>query len=295
MKLFFGALPLLASLSLLFLSIPASHAWGRDGHYTTCKLAEPLFSNATNAAVQDLLPPGVDDLANVCSLADYVRFKYRWSSALHFADGIAMIGMGFQTGVAGAINNYTTQILAYSSGSPTQYNLTEALLFLAHFVGDIHQPLHCGHVGDRGGNLIDVHWYRRKTNLHHVVLRVWDTSIIGSEEYYFYDKSVDGLIDTIQTNITVSSTITTTIDGSFTMTEHLKYQYGRHAAMAASHHALTYACESVKAACDWAYPGVHEGSYLGDDYFYSRYPVVNKRLAMGGIRLAAILNRIFGS
>ena len=31
-----------------------------------------------------------------------------------------------------------------------------------------------------------------------------------------------------------------------------------------------------------------------DDYFFSALPVVRKRIAQGGIRLAAILNRIFG-
>lgn len=30
-----------------------------------------------------------------------------------------------------------------------------------------------------------------------------------------------------------------------------------------------------------------------DDYFFTRYPVVEKRLAQAGIRLALILNRIF--
>ncbi|CAH1440789.1 unnamed protein product [Lactuca virosa] len=40
--------------------------------------------------------------------------------------------------VAGAINNYTTQLLDYGKQT-SQYNLTEALLFLSHFMGDIHQ------------------------------------------------------------------------------------------------------------------------------------------------------------
>jgi len=32
-----------------------------------------------------------------------------------------------------------------------------------------------------------------------------------------------------------------------------------------------------------------------DEYFLSRLPIVEKRLAQGGVRLAAILNRIFAS
>nr|CAB3476443.1 unnamed protein product [Digitaria exilis] len=68
--------------------------------------------------------------------------------------------------VVGAINNYTEQL--YSYGKKTSYNLTESLMFLAHFVGDVHQPLHVSYEEDEGGNTIIVHWYRRKTNLHHV-------------------------------------------------------------------------------------------------------------------------------
>lgn len=41
-------------------------------------------------------------------------------------------------------------------------------MFLAHFVGDIHQPLHCGFAADYGGNIITVNWYDVKTNLHKV-------------------------------------------------------------------------------------------------------------------------------
>jgi len=33
---------------------------------------------------------------------------------------------------------------------------------------------------------------------------------------------------------------------------------------------------------------------LEDDYFFAALPVVQKRIAQGGVRLAAILNRIFG-
>lgn len=35
--------------------------------------------------------------------------------------------------------------------------------------------------------------------------------------------------------------------------------------------------------------------YGADDYFLSRLPIVNLRLAQGGVRLAATLNRIFAT
>ncbi|XP_044444773.1 uncharacterized protein [Triticum aestivum] len=55
--------------------------------------------------------------------------------------------------VAGAVNNYTSQLLTYGSSSQSpsckssrQYNLTEALLFLSHFMGDIDKMLAFIHV-----------------------------------------------------------------------------------------------------------------------------------------------------
>jgi hypothetical protein len=55
----------------------------------------------------------------------------------------------------------------------------------------------------------------------------------------------------------------------------------------------SYAIESIHDSCNYAYKDVEQDITLGDDYFFTRYPVVEKRLAQAGIRLALILNRIF--
>ncbi|KAM7484577.1 hypothetical protein LguiA_000586 [Lonicera macranthoides] len=276
-----------ALVSLLFL-LPLVHGWGVDGHLTVCRIAQSRLSQAAADAVKKLLPVSAEnDLGSVCSWADRVRFRYRWSSPLHYIDTPDNLCSYQYTRdckdesgvearcVAGAINNYTTQLLTYGN-SASQYNLTEALLFLSHFVGDIHQPLHVGFTSDRGANTIDVHWYTRKSVLHHV----WDDNIIETAEERFYDSNVDGLIDAIQKNITKgwADRVPTWENCSRNKTACPDI----------------YASEGIKAACDWAYKGVSEGSVLEDDYFLSRLPIVNLRLAQGGVRLAAILNRIFG-
>lgn len=63
----------------------------------------------------------------------------------------------------------------------------EALKFLVHFVGDLHQPLHLGRKEDKGANTIRMDWFGRKTNLH----AVWDGSLVAyrnmsSDEYALY-------------------------------------------------------------------------------------------------------------
>ncbi|KAG9155071.1 hypothetical protein Leryth_011052 [Lithospermum erythrorhizon] len=286
------AFPIVHSLvlvTLLFL-FPVVHGWGIDGHLTICKIAQARLTEAAGAAVKELLPSSAEgDLGSVCSWADRVKFRYHWSSALHYIDTPDNLctyqynrDCKDESGikgrcVAGAINNYTTQLLDYNRGSTvSQYNLTEALLFLSHFVGDIHQPLHVGFTSDRGGNTIGVHWYTRKTELHHV----WDDSIIETAEERSYNSNVEGLITALQKNIT----------GVWAD------QVKEWEACVGSEPTCPniYASEGIKAACTWAYKDVSEGSTLEDDYFLSRRPIVYQRLAQGGVRLAATLNRIFG-
>uniref|UniRef100_A0A5B7B4Q8 Aspergillus nuclease S1 n=2 Tax=Davidia involucrata TaxID=16924 RepID=A0A5B7B4Q8_DAVIN len=150
-------------------------------------------------------------------------------------------------------------------------------MFLSHFIGDIHQPLHVGFTGDEGGNTITVRWYRRKTNLHHV----WDNMIIESALKTFYGSDLAIMIEAIQRNIMdgwsndISSWKNCTYDDTVCLDP--------------------YASESINLACKFAYRNATPGITLGDDYFLSRLPVVEKRLAQGGVRLGATLNRIFAS
>ena len=50
----------------------------------------------------------------------------------------------------------------------------EALRFLIHFVGDLHQPLHAADRHDKGGNAFTVYEGRKRSNLH----RVWDEDLV---------------------------------------------------------------------------------------------------------------------
>ncbi|KAJ3704096.1 hypothetical protein LUZ61_007801 [Rhynchospora tenuis] len=129
---------------LLIAGAPLSYAWGVDGHYMICRIAQSRLTSTASSAVLDLLPSGANgDLASECSWADNVRTAYPWSSPLHYVD---------------TPDNLCTY--DYSN------NLTQALMFLAHFMGDVHQPLHVGFTTDAGGNGITVYWYTTKTNLH---------------------------------------------------------------------------------------------------------------------------------
>ena len=65
------------------------------------------------------------------------------------------------------------KVLADAAAAPEHRN--EALRFLVHFVGDMHQPLHCADNNDRGGNEVRVDFFGRNMNLH----SVWDSGLLG--------------------------------------------------------------------------------------------------------------------
>ncbi|CAA6665332.1 unnamed protein product [Spirodela intermedia] len=252
-------------LPILFLvvslSISSTDGWGKLGHFMVCKITEKYLSENATRAVVDLLPPVAGgELAAVCSWADEVRFRYRWSSPLHYANTPGVCDFTVKRDchnakrtqnmcVVGAINNYTAQLRTYGKSS-SGYNLTESLMFLAHFMGDIHQPLHVGFLDDEGGNTILVRWYRRKTNLHH-------------------GNWADDIVDWETCN---RKTVTC---------------------------APQYASESIDLSCKYAYKDVEQNSTLTGICSRKKYLLfsidisIYKRIAQAGLRLATLLNSIF--
>ncbi|KAK4271454.1 hypothetical protein QN277_020151 [Acacia crassicarpa] len=278
---------------VMFLTVPGALAWSKEGHELTCRIAQSLLEAEAEEAVKKLLPDYVEgDLSALCVWPDRIRilYKYRWTSPLHYintpdnecsfdysrdchnANGVKDMC------VAGAIKNFTSQLQDYRQGTgDSRLNMTEALLFLSHFVGDIHQPLHVGFTSDEGGNTIALRWFRRKSNLHHV----WDKEIIVDALKDYYEKDLELLLEDLQRNYTDG--IWSDDVPSWSHCEDL------------SNCVDGWAKESIQVACRWAYKGVEAGMTLSDEYFNTRMPWVMKRIAQGGIRLAMILNQVFGA
>ncbi|KAL9243579.1 hypothetical protein vseg_017450 [Gypsophila vaccaria] len=277
---------------ILIQLIPTILCWGDAGHYATCKIAEKYVTEATRNAVKELLPVSANgELAAVCSWPDLpeIRKGYPWSKELHFADTPDFIctydyrrdcrNAANQENrcVVAAIYNYTLQLESgYGHYGPdSKYNLTEALMFVSHFMGDLHQPLHLGFLGDLGGNRVLVHWFNQTTNLH----RVWDDAIIDKALERYYGSNLTEMIETITKNMT--DDWLTGINAS----KACRY----------THCTNQYAAESISLACEYAYKNATNGAQLTDDYFHSRLPIIEKRLAQGGMRLAKLLDQIFGA
>ncbi|KAM6585032.1 hypothetical protein CsatB_012034 [Cannabis sativa] len=289
-----GVVPFVLVFVLAFASItvPSAHGWSKEGHVMTCQIAQALLDSEADEAVRNLLPDYVNgDLSALCVWPDQIRhwYRYRWSSPLHFIDTPDQ-ACSFdysrdchdQHGsenmcVAGAIQNFTSQLSHYREGtSDRRYNMTEALLFLSHFMGDIHQPMHVGFTTDEGGNTINLRWFKHKSNLHHV----WDREIVLTALKDYYENDMDLLLQDIKGNYT---------DGVWS-DDVSSWEHCDDLASCIN----KYAVESINTACKWGYKDVDPGVTLADDYFNSRMPILMKRIAQGGVRLAMILNRVLG-
>jgi len=156
-------------LAALLLLVPTSLlAWGQVGHRVTAGVAERRLGKSSPALKEALKILGVAHLADVATKADDLRnvVGTTHTAEWHFVD-IPIDQNAFDASrdcalsdcIIARIDQFRA-ILADPKEKPKRRQ--EALLYLIHFVGDIHQPLHCetGRVAngssDRGGNLIHV-------------------------------------------------------------------------------------------------------------------------------------------
>ena len=168
-----------------------------------------------------------------------------------------------------------TTLIQDSSQSASSKN--DSLMFLVHFLGDIHQPLHDENL-DVGGNDIDVKFGSEATNLHHV----WDTNAI--------EQFVGG--STISDARKFATQLTTQIKSGNFSTQASGWLTDISLSSAQSS-AMTWASDSNKYVCSVVMPGgisSVENKDLSTSYYSGMMPTVQLQLAKAGYRLAAWLN-----
>jgi len=143
----------------------------------------------------------------------------------------------------------------------TQQQKTEALKFVIHFVGDMHQPMHVSRAEDKGGNTIQVRYEGKGTNLH----SLWDSKLL--EHGGLNDTQLAAQHDHVTPQEITAWQNTPVID---------------------------WAWESYEISTQ-LYADVEKPSgTIIDDAYYNKYmPVIQKRLQQAGIRLAGLLNEVF--
>jgi hypothetical protein len=137
----------------------------------------------------------------------------------------------------------------------------EALKYLVHFIGDVHQPLHASNNNDRGGNEVAVTFMGRQTNLH----AVWDTGIIepaiGGDERGYALQLVLNIKDAERK-------------------------------LWPSRDPVSWANEAHEIAVAEIYGKLNHAGAIPESYEVQALSIVNEQLAKAGVRLAVVLNEL---
>ncbi|MGZ3886143.1 MAG: S1/P1 nuclease, partial [Flavisolibacter sp.] len=170
-------LPLILLFSILLLS------WGQLGHRTIGVIAEKHLTAKARQGIQELL--GNASLSDVANWADEVRRspEYRTTGPWHYINlPLGLSRSEFDNMVTGMQDPNVYQAVRQMEQqlrdpARSQEERIDALKFLVHFVGDLHQPMHVSRAEDQGGNKIQVNFLGKGTNLH----SLWDTGLPEQE------------------------------------------------------------------------------------------------------------------
>lgn len=258
------AAPFLAGL---LLAPPLASAWGPQGHRLVAALAWDEVNPQARAQVEQLLAGESDPtLPGIANWADDLRGNDpglgRRSARWHYVN-IAGQDCRYDAASACAGGDCVVEAIRAQAavlGDPAR-SLAErrqALKFVVHFVGDVHQPMHAGHGHDKGGNDVQVRMPDgRGGNLH----RLWDSGLLNTA----------GLDDDAY--------------------------LARLRALPLAVPTGTDAADWAEASCRIVVqPGVYvaSGTAIGNDYVKAWRPVAEAQLRRGGSQLAALLNRTLG-
>ena len=281
--------------TLLLLTLPTSaHAWGPTGHRVVGEIAQRHLTPAAQAKVSSLLEGRT--LADVANWPDDLRSDARFDKykLLHFAtvkNGVA----GYRDSEKARCGDLVVAIDAFTAflrtGSREALHVVkalsdksdgtgqgacnpketeplspgQALSFLVHLMGDLHQPLHVGGT-DLGGNQVSVNWLDRwKSNLH----SIWDDEMVDFErfDYTEYARFLDRAGKADETRWTTGDTI-------------------------------SYADEAIAMRSKlYVFPDGNSGTpaipKISYKYIGAQRERMREQLLKGGLRLAAVLNAIF--
>ena len=246
----------------LVLLTQSAFAWGQIGHRAVGLIAEWHLTKRAAKNIKSVLGP--TSLAIASTWMDEIRSDdaYDYTNTWHWVtipDGTRYNPeIQEESGNAYAV---TQQIIAaLKADTLSSQDEEEYLKMLVHLVGDLHQPLHVGNGEDRGGNDVKVEWFGRPSNLH----RIWDSGMIDGKQISYTELARH--LNRRATERLVQQWQSANVEQWLSEAIQLRPQVYK----------------------------VPDNNRLGYEYSYLNYPTVEKRLLLAGVRLAGILNEIYG-
>jgi S1/P1 nuclease len=287
---------------LVLWSAPAG-AWGADGHRVIGEIAWLKLQPDTREKVKALLPQGrYQTLSEASVWADReARGKkaYAWVLPLHYVDldpkatQVVLDSVNCPNGncVIEAVLRFARVL---EDSSATRDARIEALRLLAHFIGDVHQPLHVSFADTCGGCTVRVMTPGGRMSLH----ELWDVELLkedlkrryenedapeqSDEEIMKNDVAPHWRLLARELMVVKTPDVVETKNGidSDWNTE----------AIPPDIDVRRWAAESLRLSQSSL---LHVTGEVTDEYVDQAIPVMEKRLREAGLRLAAVLEAVF--
>lgn len=247
-------------LALLFTN--ESFGWGLTGHRVVGLIAERHLNKKARKQIEEILKN--ESIAEVSNYMDFIKSDatFRKMSPWHYATipngkKYEEVGTPEEGDIIQTIQRLIDELKAKEFSDMDE---AFALKCLIHLVGDIHQPLHVGNGEDKGGNDVSLQYFGTKTNLH----SVWDQKMIDGQQYSYveYANWIDH-VTKVQEELWSSTSV------------------------------MDWAYESMQLR-NQCYETIPSNYKLSYQYVYDNIELVNQRLLQAGIRLASLLNEIYG-
>ncbi len=242
--------------------IPNAFSWGKTGHRIVGEIAQRNLDPKSIKALRELA--GHDDLFRLSTWPDEIRSdpKMGYTSPWHYVS-IAN-GKTYWDQKRSKDGDLIEALYRFEDvlrdPKATKDNKLDALRFLVHMTGDLHQPLHVGLAEDRGGNTVRVKWFKTESNLH----TVWDDELIDFEKLSFTEYA--------------------NYLNQFSKEDKKDWEKGSFIDWAKESQDLRPKVYDLPAG---------ESVNLSYEYSYKVKPIVELRLKQAGLRLAYVLNKIF--
>jgi hypothetical protein len=298
---------------MLFFWPTAARAWGCKGHQTVALIAEKHLTPETRQWVEKLLNENPidpklnrycggavrDAMADAATWADDVRGE-RKNGPWHYIDiprGSKRGELEPFCGAAGCVTKAISEQLAIlKDKNADAAKRADALRYVIHFVGDLHQPLHTITNADEGGNCVPLKYFRRNAHEHNHSFSpnlhsLWDTAII--------ERDSEGA-DPGEYADTLDALFAADIEGWQKAGVHVedwvwegydfaeKVVYGELTPKIAIEPTVqVHSCSDDNNIGERL---LHQNIVAGEPYQEKAAPVAEKRIAEGGVRLAMILN-----
>lgn len=254
--------PILAAVVVFVWPFRGVFGWGREGHIVVALIAERYMTPDALKRASDLLDGASVD--SVASWADDYRHDHPATGPWHYIDiplAESKVDMARDCPNDQCVIGQTRHFLSVlKDPNADKAAKAEALKFVVHFVGDLHQPLHDEDDGDKGGNARHVIFDGRPDNLHWI----WDT----------------GLLEHINRD---PQTLAGDLEANITREEKADWQKGS---------IEDWVQEGHKLAQSVAYGDLASGNPTPVTLDYERRadPVIELQLEKAGVRLAYLLN-----